>query len=68
MFPIQLLQERTQSLDERIFQQRFAVRFRNEEPVQTDVERFRDLLQRPQAWRHLSAFNTRQIGTRDLGL
>ena len=44
LFPIQLPQERPQSLDERIFQQRFAIRFRDEEPVQPYVQRFRDLL------------------------
>ena len=37
LFPIQLPQERPQTLDERIFQQRFAVGFRDEEPVQADV-------------------------------
>ena len=37
LFPIQLPQERPQSLDEGIFQQRFAVGFRDEEPVQADV-------------------------------
>ncbi len=37
LFPIQLPQERPQSLDERILQQRFAVGFRNEEAVQADV-------------------------------
>ena len=33
LFPIQLAQERPQSLDERIFQQRFAVRLRDEKTV-----------------------------------
>src|SRR5207249_11165946 len=37
LFRIQLPQERPQSLDEGIFQQRFAVGFRDEEPVQADV-------------------------------
>src|SRR5260370_24694260 len=66
LFPIQLPQERSQSLDERIFQQRFAVGFRDEEPVQPDVERLGDFLQRAEAWRHLPAFDARQIGARDL--
>src|SRR6267154_2890634 len=54
LFPIQLPQERPQSLDERILQQRFAVGFRNKEPVQADVERLGDLLQRAEARRHLA--------------
>src|SRR4030081_1302249 len=66
LFPIQLPQERTQSLDEWIFQQRFAVGFRNEEPVQADVERLGDLLQRAEARRHLTAFDAREVGARDL--
>jgi len=37
LFPIQLPQERPQSLDERILEQRFPVRLRNEEAVQPDV-------------------------------
>ena len=40
LLPIQLSQERPQSLDERILEQRFAVRFRDEEPVQPHVQRF----------------------------
>ena len=40
LFPVQLAQEWTQTLDEGIFEERFAVRFRDEEPVQTDVQRF----------------------------
>ena len=37
LLPIQLPQERPQSLDEWIFQQRLAVRFRDEEPVQAHI-------------------------------
>src|ERR1700675_5105461 len=37
--PIQLAQERAQSLDEGIFEERFAIGLRNEEPVQANVER-----------------------------
>ena len=59
LFPIQLPQERPQSLDERVLQQRFAVRFRDEEPVQPYVQRFRDFLQRAEAGRHLPAFDSR---------
>src|SRR5271168_1183956 len=66
LFPIQLPQERPQSLDERIFQQRFPVRLRYEEPVKSDVQRFRDLLQCAAARRHLPAFNPRQVGPRHL--
>src|SRR5713226_5816469 len=65
LFPIQLPQERPQSLDERIFQQRFAVGFRDEEAVQADAQRLGDLLQRAKARRHLPAFDTRQIRARD---
>ena len=57
LFPIQLAQERPQSLDEGIFQQRFAVRFRNEEPVQPDVQRFGDFFQCAEARGHLPALN-----------
>ena len=66
LLPIQLPQERPQSLDKRILQQRFAVRFRDEEPVQPHVQRFRDLLQRAEARRHLPAFDSREIRARDL--
>ncbi len=51
LFPIELPQERPQALDEGIFQQRFAVGFRDEEPVQADVERLGDLLQCAEAGR-----------------
>src|SRR6266849_10309437 len=66
LFPIQLSQERAQSQDERIFQQRFAVGFRDEEPVQADVERLGDLLQCAEARRHLAAFDAGEVGARDL--
>jgi len=59
LLPIQLPQERPQSLDERILQQRFAVRFRDEEAVQAHVQRFRDFLERAQARRHLPALDAR---------
>src|SRR5262245_59533809 len=39
LLPVELLQKRPQPLDERILEERFAVGFRNEKPVQTDVER-----------------------------
>ena len=65
LLPIQLPQERPQSLDERILEQRFAVRFRDEEPVQPHVQGFRDLLQRPETGRHLPAFDSREIRARD---
>ena len=42
LFPIKLLQKRTQTLDERILEQRFAIRFRDEEAVQSDVQRLGD--------------------------
>src|SRR6266851_7600310 len=60
LFPIELPQERPQALDERIFQKRFAVGFRDEEAVQTDVERLGDLLQGAEAGRHLAALDARQ--------
>src|SRR5208283_3460023 len=66
LFPIQLPQKRPQSLDEWIFQQRLAIRFRNEEPVQAHIQRFGNLLQRPQAWRHLAALDSRQVRAADL--
>src|SRR5437016_10822800 len=66
LFPIQLPQERPQSLDEGIFQKSFAVGFRDEKAVQADVERFGDLLQGPETRRHLSAFDAGEIGARDL--
>ena len=65
LLPIQLPQERPQSLDERILQQRLAVRFRDEEPVQPHVQRFRDLLERAETGRHLPAFDSREIRARD---
>src|SRR3979490_1595507 len=66
LFPIQLPQERTQSLDERILEQRFAIGFRNEEAVQADVEGLGDLLERAEARRYLPAFDARKVGARDL--
>src|SRR5207253_7695156 len=66
LFPIQLPQERTQALNEGIFQQRFAVGFRDEKPVQADVERLGDFLQRAEARRHLAAFDAGEVGARDL--
>src|ERR1700693_6118806 len=49
LLPIQLAQKRTQSLDERIFQERFAVGFRNKETVQADIERFGNFFQSAKA-------------------
>src|SRR5258707_13703719 len=66
LFPIQLPQERPQSLDEGIFQQRFAIGLRDEEPVQADVERFGDLLQCAETRRHLPAFDAGEVGARNL--
>src|SRR5438034_6938825 len=66
LFPIQLAKKRTQSLDEWIFQQRFAVGLRDEEPVQADVQRLGNLLQCAEARRHLAALDAREIGARDL--
>src|ERR1700730_6090910 len=63
LLPIQLTQKRPQSLDEWIFQQRFAVGFRNKKTVQADVERFGNLLQSAEAGSHLAALNARQIRT-----
>src|SRR5215469_16898179 len=64
LLPVQLPQERPQSLDERILQKRFAVRFGNEEPVQPHIQRFRDLFQRAETGRHLPALDSREIGAR----
>src|ERR1700743_1886293 len=66
LLPVELAQERPQPLNEWIFEQRSAVRFRNEEAVETNIQRFRNLFERAEARRHLSAFNARQIGTRNL--
>src|SRR6202790_3284221 len=66
LLPIQLAQKGPQSLDERIFQQRFAVGFRNKKAVQADVERFGNLLQSAEAGSHLTALNSREVGARDL--
>src|SRR5208282_6061213 len=66
LFPIQLTQERPQSLDERILEQRFAVGLRDKEPVQADVQRLGNLLQRAEARRHLAAFDAGQVGARHL--
>src|SRR5260370_41066898 len=51
LFPIQLPQEREQSLDKGILPKRFAVGFPDEETVQPSVERLGDLLQRAEARR-----------------
>src|ERR1700682_96628 len=66
LFPIQLTQERPQSLDERILQQSFAVGFRNEEAIQPYVQGCGDLLQGAEARRHLAALDARQIRARHL--
>ena len=50
LFPIQLTQERPQPLNERILEQRFAVRFRNEEAIQPYVQCFGNLLERACSW------------------
>src|SRR6266852_4912780 len=59
LFPVQLPQERPQPLDERILQQRFAIRFRDEEAVQSHVQRFRDFFERAETGRHLPALGHR---------
>src|SRR5215831_5139889 len=66
LFPVKLLQERPEPLDERILEERFSVGFRNEKPVQADVERLADLFQRAEAWCHLPALDAREVGTRHL--
>ena len=63
--PIELSEVRTKTLNERIFEYRFAIGFRHEETVQTYAERFGNLFQRAEAWRHLPALNPGQIGSRD---
>src|SRR5215469_6076952 len=68
LLPIELLQERPQSLDEGILEQRLAVRLRDEEPVQPDVQCLADLLERAEAWGHLPALDPRQIRARHLAL
>src|ERR1700722_63958 len=52
LLPIQLAQKRAQSLDERIFQERFAVGFRNKKPVQADVQRFGNLFESAETGSH----------------
>src|ERR1700740_1390586 len=61
LFPIQLPQEWPQSLDERIFEQRFAVRFGDEEAVQSHIQSLRNLFERAETGRHLPALDTRQV-------
>src|ERR1035437_6761824 len=61
LLPIELVQKWPQSLDERILEQRFPVGLRYKKPVQTDAQRFGNLLKRSERWRHLSAFNACQI-------
>src|SRR5580700_4824848 len=65
LLPIELVQEWPQPLDERILEQRFPVGLRYKEPVQPHAQRLGNLLQRSERWRHLSAFNARQIRPRD---
>src|ERR1700732_1739206 len=67
LLPIQLAQERTQSLDERVFQKGFAVGFRDKKPVQADIERFGNFFQSAETRSHLATLNARQVGARDLG-
>src|SRR5713101_8964302 len=66
LFPIQLPQDRPQSLAYGIFQQRFAIGLRDEKPVQADAQRFGDLLQCAETRRHLPAFDAGEVGARDL--
>src|ERR1700686_1603274 len=65
LLPIQLAQEGAQSLDEGIFEERFAIGFRNKKAVQPDVERFGDFFQSTEARSHLTTLNARQVGARD---
>jgi len=67
LFPVELAEERAQPLDERIFEQSFAVRFGNEEAVEADVEGFRNLFEGAEAGRHLAAFDAGQIRPANLG-
>src|ERR1700688_34272 len=67
LLPVQLAQERAQSLNEGIFEERFAVGFRNKEAVQADVQRFGDFFQSAETRSHLATLNARQVGTRNLG-
>src|SRR6202034_1959064 len=61
--PIQLPQERTKTLNERILEYRFAVCLRHEEAIQSDSKCFSNLFERAEAGGHLSAFDTGQIRT-----
>src|ERR1700722_2580416 len=65
LFPIQLPQERPQPLDERILEQRFAIGFRNKEPVQANIEGLGYFLQSAEARRHLAALDAGQVGARN---
>jgi len=62
--PIELPQERPKTLNERILEHRLAIRLRNEEPVQTNSQRFGNLFERAEAGRHLPALDSGQIRAR----
>jgi hypothetical protein len=55
--PIKLPQVRSKSLNERIFQNRFSVRFRYEEAIQSYTERFSDFFERAETGGHLPALD-----------
>ena len=59
--PIKLAQEGPKSLNERILEHRLTVALRHEETVQTNSERFGDLLERAEAGGHLTALNAGKI-------
>jgi hypothetical protein len=65
LFPVQLTEERPQTLNEGVLEQRLAIGFGDEEAIQTDTERLGDFFERSEARRHLSAFDARQIGAGD---
>ena len=45
LFPVELAEERTQPLDERILEKRFAIGLGNEEAVEANIESFGDLFE-----------------------
>src|SRR6185437_8235990 len=66
--PVKLTQERTQALDEWIFEQGLASGFGHEEPIQPDAQSFGDFFECAEAGSHLPALNTREIRTGDARL
>ena len=61
--PIELPQERPETLNKWVFEYGLTVRFRNKETVQTDSQSFSNLFERAEAGCHLPAFDSGKIRT-----